>query len=135
MQWLFLLFQRRNRLLLSTDGILLYVARRLRYVSSSVCVNRWYCRYIAVLCVKDCVKYKCRTCFSPVQCRIALRRSASYGGHPSPAPLHSAYFCKQKKSTDSKTGLPSVDLAKDGGGRTNLTYDISTLTVTKLFQV
>ena len=26
MQWLFLLFQRRNRLLLSTDGILLYVA-------------------------------------------------------------------------------------------------------------
>ena len=49
----------------------------------------------------------------------ALRRSASYGGHPSPAPLHSAYFCKQKKSTDSKTGLPSVALAKDGGGLKN----------------
>ena len=36
--------------------------------------------------------------------------------HPSHAPLHSAYFCKQKKSTDSKPdGLPSVALAKDGG--------------------
>jgi len=30
--------------------------------------------------------------------------------------LHSAYFCKQKKSTDSNPyGLPSVALAKDGG--------------------
>ena len=36
--------------------------------------------------------------------------------HPSHASLHFAYFCKQKKSTDSKTGLPSVALAKDGGG-------------------
>ena len=53
---------------------------------------------------------------SPVLCRIALRRSASYGGHPSHASLHFAYFCKQKKSTDSKAGLPSVALAKDGGG-------------------
>ena len=26
-----------------------------------------------------------------------------------------AYFCKQKKSTDSRKGLPSVALAKDGG--------------------
>ena len=40
-----------------------------------------------------------------------------------------------KKIYGSKTGLPSADLTKDGGGRTNLTYDISTLTMTKLFQV
>ena len=48
---------------------------------------------------------------------LALRRTSCYGGHPSPAPLLSAYFCKQKKSTDSNPyGLPSVALAKDGGG-------------------
>ena len=97
MLWLFLLFQRRNRLLLSTDGILLYVARRLRYVSSSVCVNRWYCRYIAVLCVKDCVKYKCRTCFSPVQCRNALRRQG-FGGHPSHASSTTSLIFASKKN-------------------------------------
>ena len=52
-----------------------------------------------------------------MQWRSALRRSASYGGHPSHAPFHFACFCKQKKSTDSKPyGLPSVALAKDGGG-------------------
>ena len=45
-------------------------------------------------------------------------------------------FLQAKKSTDSKPcGLPSVALAKDGGGRTNLTYDISTLKQAKLFQV
>ena len=31
-------------------------------------------------------------------------------------------------------GLPSVALAKDGGGRTNLTYDISTLKMAKIFK-
>ena len=52
-----------------------------------------------------------------MQCRSALRRSARYGGHPSHASFLSAYFCKQKKSTDSNPyGLPSVALAKDGGG-------------------
>ena len=78
-------------------------------------LSRMYCRYNVDPDETDCVKCKCRTWFSPVQCRIALRRSASYGGHPSPAPLHSACFCKQKKSTDSNPyGLPSVALAKDG---------------------
>ena len=52
---------------------------------------------------------------APVLRRTALRRSTSYGGHPSHASLHFAYFCKQKKSTDSRDGLPSVALAKDGG--------------------
>ena len=48
--------------------------------------------------------------------RIDSPRSASYGGQPSHAPFHSAYFCCAKKSTDSKPyGLPSVALAKDGG--------------------
>jgi len=43
---------------------------------------------------------------------------------------------KQKKSTYGiPDGLPSVALAKDGGGKTNLTYDISTLKMAKLFQV
>ncbi len=49
-----------------------------------------------------------------MQCRSALRRSASYGGHPSHASLHFACFCKQKKSTDSKTGLPSGAKAMEG---------------------
>ena len=41
----------------------------------------------------------------------------------------------QKKSTDSQPyGLPSVALAKDGGGKTNLSYDISTLKMEKLFK-
>ena len=45
-------------------------------------------------------------------------------------------FALQKKSTDSKPyGLPSVALAKDGGGRTKLTYAISTLTMAKVFQI
>ena len=45
-------------------------------------------------------------------------------------------FASKKKSTDGiPDGLPSVALAKDGGGRTNLTYDISTLTMVKDFQV
>ena len=35
---------------------------------------------------------------------------------------------------DSKPdGLPSVALAKDGGGKTNLSYDISMLKQVKLF--
>ena len=56
-------------------------------------------------------------------CRTALRRSASYGGHPSPTPFHCAYFCKQKKIYGQQDDLPFVALAKDGGGKTNLTYE------------
>ena len=60
--------------------------------------------------------------------RSALRRQG-FGGHPSHAPFHSAYFCKQKKSTDSKTGLPSVALAKDGGAEETRTLDPHTASV------
>ena len=43
-------------------------------------------------------------------------------------------FASKKKSTDGiPDGLPSVALAKDGGGRTNLSYGISTLKQVKLF--
>jgi len=46
------------------------------------------------------------------------------------------FLLAQKKSTYGiPDGLPSVALAKDGGGKTNLTYDISTLKMAKLFQV
>jgi len=46
------------------------------------------------------------------------------------------FLLAQKKSTHGiPDGLPSVALAKDGGGRTNLTYDISTLKMAKDFQV
>ena len=73
-------------------------------------------RYNAVPAGKDCVKCKYRTFDFSNSLPLALRRQG-FGGHPSPAPLHSAYFCKQKKSTDSNPyGLPSVALAKDGGG-------------------
>ena len=74
---------------------------------------------------------------SPALCRTALRRSTSYGGHPSHATsMTPLIFASKKKTTDSKPdGLPSVALAKDGGGRTNLTYDISTLKMAKDFQV
>ena len=45
-------------------------------------------------------------------------------------------FAGAKKSTDSKPdGLPSVALAKDGGGETNLTYDIFKLKLANVFQV
>ena len=46
--------------------------------------------------------------------RTALRRSASYGGHPSQS-LRS-FFALQKKTTNGNPdGLPSAALAKDGG--------------------
>ena len=78
--------------------------------------NMLYCRYNAVPDGKDCVKCKYRTFDFSNSLPLALCRSASYGGHPSHALLHSAYFCKQKNSTNSKPdGLPSVALAKDGG--------------------
>ena len=37
-------------------------------------------------------------------------------GLPSHASFHCACFCKQKKATHGKYGLPSAALAKDGGG-------------------
>ena len=68
--------------------------------------------------------------FSPILCCSALRRALRYGGHPSHAPLHSAYFALQKKSTDSKPyGLPSVALAKDGGAEETRTLDPHTASV------
>ena len=46
------------------------------------------------------------------------------------------FFAYAKKSTHGiPDGLPSVALAKDGGGKANLTYDISTLKQVKLFLV
>ena len=44
-----------------------------------------------------------------ILCRKALRRALRYGGHPSHAPLHSAFFCLRKKTTHGiPDGLPSV---------------------------
>ena len=68
------------------------------YVWQGGILDHLYCRYNAVPGGRCCAKCMCRTCFSPVLCRIALRRSASYGGHPSHAPFHSAYFFRGKKN-------------------------------------
>ena len=39
-------------------------------------------------------------------------------------------FCRQKKSTNGKTGLPSVALAKDGGRSRTRIYDLHDVNVT-----
>jgi len=44
-------------------------------------------------------------------------------------------FLQAKKSTDSKTGLPSVASAKDGGGEKGIFNNSLTLKLVKLFQV
>ena len=67
-------------------------------------------------------------------CRTALRRSASYGGHPSPAPFHCAYFCKQKKIYGQQDDLPFVTLAKDGGGSKEISDNSPQLKIGKVFQ-
>ena len=77
-------------------------------------LNLLYCRYNADQDGKYCENVGVEHSFFSNSLPLALRRQG-YGGHPSHAQFHSAYFCKQKKSTDSKTGLPSVALAKDGG--------------------
>ena len=74
----------------------------------------------------NCVKCKCRTWGSPVQCRIALLRQELPPSHKATEDkftgilrtlrFTSLVFASKKKSTDSKPyGLPSVALAKDGG--------------------
>ena len=73
--------------------------------------------------------------FAEILCRIArLRELTLLYAAASFAVALLLFLLSQKKSTDSKPcGLPSVALAKDGGGKTNLTYDISTLKQVKLF--
>ena len=73
--------------------------------------------------------------FAENLCRIArLRELTLLYAAASFAVALLLFLLSQKKSTDSKPcGLPSVALAKDGGGKTNLTYDISTLKQVKLF--
>ena len=45
-------------------------------------------------------------------------------------------FCLRKKTTDSKPyGLPSVALAKDGGGGKEISDNSLTLKMAKVFQV
>ena len=127
---LFLWSQKQNRLLLSTDGTLLYVVLLRRYVWQGGILNHLYCRYNAALDGKDCVKCKCKTSVYPYAMPSALRRTSCYGGHPSHASFHFACFCKQKKSTDSNPyGLPSVALAKDGGAEETRTLDPHTASV------
>lgn len=54
------------------------------------------------------VKYAPKNWSDAIICRTALRRSASYGWHPSQSlRLTASLICLQKKSTDGKTGLPS----------------------------
>ena len=59
--------------------------------------------------------------------RLRLLRNST-PRHPSPS-LRSL-FCRQKKSTNGKTGLPSVALAKDGGRLGTRTPDIHGVNVT-----
>ena len=120
---------------LSTDGILQYEAHRLCYVFSNVPINQLYDRYNAAQDGKYCENVGVEHSIFSNSLPLALRRQG-FGGHPSHAPLHSAYFCKQKKSTDSKPcGLPSVALAKDGGGKKGISNNSLTHKQAKVFQV
>ena len=130
MRQLFLWSQKQNRLLLSTDGTLLYVVLLRRYVWQGGILNHLYCRYNATLDGKDCVKCKCKTSgypyampFSPPSHSVLWR--ASFARFVS-----LRLFLQAKKSTDSKPcGLPSVALAKDGGAEETRTLDPHTASV------
>ena len=126
---------------LSTDGILQYEAHRLCYVFSNVPVNQLYDRYNAAQDVQYCVKYRCKT----LSVASVERLSQFAAAQPSVAKAMEGIlrtlrctplvFACAKKSTDGiPDGLPSVDLAKDGGGYKKDLKNSLDLKIGKVFQ-